>query len=128
MEAAFVAGGSQQDAEPETGGSEPREEVYEVPRGFDELVEFIFDEEPLQGRLCDVARRKGLGGAPWELPFEAQRAVVAAMIEEAGEAAHAVQPERRTRRSWRRMLRDWSFMLFPEVPQPVLIPIEAAAE
>jgi hypothetical protein len=121
MEAAFVAGAQQQEAEPED---------------FDFLVQLVFEEVQLQGRICDVARRKGLGETPWTLPIETQRAVVAAMIEEAGEAPHTVRPAPGKRRSWR-FWEGWSFAprwawrpgaIFPEMPGAALASIEAVQE
>ena len=127
MDTGFIAGGPR-DAAPDTGGFDPAQTARE---DFDCLVDLIFEELPLQGRLCDGARRKGFGEAPWQLPAEAQRALVAAMIEVAGEAPHSIRPEPKVRWSVKRLWKRWNFApsrLFANAPDTGLAGAEAAAE
>jgi hypothetical protein len=88
--AAFIAmAQKQQEAEAETAAPE----APDIP---DELVRHVFADPQAQELLRDVMQQNNLPGAPADLPFEVQRAIVAALMKQGviqmGEAPQAKAP------------------------------------
>ena len=57
-------------------------EAQGAPDISDELVRDAFAAPELQELLCDVMRHNDIEGAPADLPFEMQRAIIASLIEQ----------------------------------------------
>jgi hypothetical protein len=81
-----------------------QQEAPELPEIPDAAVRGIFADSQAQELLRDAMRQNGIPGAPADLPLEAQRAILAALVKAGaislGEAPPPPEPGARKKRGW----------------------------